>query len=137
MAEMCVSIIVACLPALRPLLRRAGEHSSTDPSSAGNTRITRIFDTVLSKTGLSALGSSRLDKGNGTRRGKGVDRMHRLSDDGDSRVELTTTTAFPAIYKSQDVTVQRTEATHPQGYSHDLESGNHTSLGNDSKAWHV
>lgn len=135
MAEMCVSIIVACLPALRPLLRRRGEGSSTDPST-GSRRITRIFDSVLSKTGLSTLKSShRLDKGNAPRHGKNTDRMQRLSDDGDSRVELTTASKFPGIYKSQDISVQRTGLT--EGSSNDLEAGAHISLGNDSKAWHV
>lgn len=107
MAEMATSIIVACLPALRPLLRRAGEVSSTDPKSS-KSRITRIFDSVLSRTGVSALGSSRVDR-TGSRRGKGIDRMERLSDGGDSQLELTTQSRAPGIYKSQDVVVQSTQ----------------------------
>ncbi|TVY44736.1 hypothetical protein LSUB1_G002972 [Lachnellula subtilissima] len=136
MAEMTTSIMVVCLPALRPLLRRAGELSSTDPKSSGNV-ITRTINSALSRTGLSQIGSSRVDNRNGTRRGNNVDRMERLSDvddDGGSQVELTTQTKAPVIYKSQDVSVQssRIDASN----SHDKDVERQMGLGNNSTAWH-
>jgi hypothetical protein len=134
MAEMTTSIMVACLPALRPLLRRAGELSSTDPKASGS-RITRAFSSALSKTGLSKLGSSPIENHNSSRRGKGVDRMERLSDGGDSQVELTTQSKISVIYKSQDISVQSTRFK--LGDSAERESERQMGLGNNSTAWHV
>ncbi|KAF2500935.1 hypothetical protein BU16DRAFT_522018 [Lophium mytilinum] len=126
MAEMATSIIVACLPALRPLLRKAGELStSSDPKSSNP--VTRVFNSVLSKSGLSSRTDAR------TQRGKGVDRMERLSDGGDSQVELTTRNGNPGIYKSQDVSVQSTQVVGNEWTTQEAER--QRGLGTSSKAW--
>ncbi|TVY54510.1 hypothetical protein LCER1_G005952 [Lachnellula cervina] len=133
MAEMTTSIIVVCLPALRPLLRRAGEFSSTDPKSTGNV-ITRTINSAFSRAGLSQVGSSRHDNHNSTRRNV-VDRMERLSDDdGGSQVELTTQKSAPVIYKSQDVSVQSSQIGPSSSNDEDVER--QMGLGNNTTAWH-
>lgn len=131
---MTTSIIVVCLPALRPLLRRAGELSSTDPKPSEN-RITRAFKSTLSKTGLSTLGSSRIENRKGSSRGRGVDRMNRLSDRGDSQVELTTQSETPVIYKSQDISVHSTRFNPSD--SADREAERQIGLGSNTTAWHA
>ncbi|TVY13375.1 hypothetical protein LARI1_G008760 [Lachnellula arida] len=132
MAEMTTSIIVVSLPALRPLLRRRGEYSSsTDPKSTGNV-ITRTINSLFTRTGLSPVGSSH--NHNGTRRNH-VDRMERLSDDdGESQVELTTQKSAPVIYKSQDVSVESSQIEASSSDDRDIER--HMGLGNNTTAWH-
>lgn len=130
---MTTSIIVVCLPALRPLLRRTGEFSSTDPKSTGNV-ITRTINSAFSRAGLSQVGSSRHDNHNSTRRNV-VDRMERLSDDdGGSQVELTTQKSAPVIYKSQDVSVQSSQIGPSSSNDEDVER--QMGLGNNTTAWH-
>ncbi|EPE34168.1 hypothetical protein GLAREA_07181 [Glarea lozoyensis ATCC 20868] len=133
MAEMATSIMVACLPALRSLLRRAGELSSSDYKSS-KSRIARTFGTALSKIGVSRLGSSRVENLKSSRRGNGVDRMERLSDGRDSQVELTTQSRTSVIYKTQSIHVQSTR--YESSDSAERERERPSGLGNDSKAWH-
>jgi hypothetical protein len=136
MAEMSVSIMVACLPALRPLLRRAGD-SSSDPSSGGN-RITRAFDSAFSrtKTGISTLGS-RNHNTSQARRGKSVDRMERLSDGGDSEVELTIQ-SNTGIYKSQDVSIRSSQISPADRLDKEFDRQmGYEGMGTKADAWHT
>jgi hypothetical protein len=125
---MTTSIMVACLPALRPFLRRSGELSSTDDYMSS--RIARTFASALSKIGLSRLGSSRIENLS-SRRSNGVNRMERLSD---SQVELTTQSRSSVIYKTQSIKVQTTQ--YESSESAERETKRQIDLRNNSLAWH-
>jgi hypothetical protein len=59
--------------------------------------------------------------------------MERLSDGGDSQVELTTQSKGPGIYKSQGVSVQSTQMVGSE--LEDREVGGQRGLGTQTKVW--
>jgi hypothetical protein len=133
MAELATSVIMACVPALRPLLRRAGDLSSSDDYKSSIGRISRAFSSALSKTGLSKLGSSRIENLDSTRRGNDIDRMEWLSDGEESQVELTAQSRTSVIYKTQSIQVQSTR--YEPSDSAEREPEEQIGLGNNSMAW--
>lgn len=134
---MSVSIMVACLPALRHLLRRAGEFSS-DHSSNGRNGITNVLDSAFSRTKfrVSTLGS-RYHNGSQVGGGKSGERMERLSDGGDSEVELTNQ-SNTGILKSHEISVQSIPITPTDTLDQEFDRQiGYPGLGNKTQAWHA